>query len=205
MRTPPDLARVAFVTRAYPRMRAAVLGVGFGPVVIWLLRCMRQDDWRGALIGFVALFAAGSMLRYAGRWFDRRFGRVVRPWDRNFPWWPFLYGASMPFVVRFDDWSLSVGGPSPILLGLAALGLWFAIRDWPHRPQVFVFVATCLVSGLALGEVSHRADFLEWRMRADAAVVLAWMFVGACDLMTLFRVLPSAARDREQDPHADPL
>lgn len=186
-------------------MRAAALGLGFGPIVIWLLRCVRQQDTWGALTGFAALLAVGSMLRYAGRWFDRRFGRVIRPWDRKFPWWPFLYGAFTPFVIGFDDWSVSSGGPSPTLLSLAALGLWLTIRDWPYRPQVLVFFATCLISGLALGEVSHRADLLEWRMRAEAAAVLSWMVVGACDLVTLFRVLPRVADIREHGTHADPV
>jgi hypothetical protein len=105
--------------------------------------------------------------------------------------------------MRFDDWALSAGGPSPILLGLATLGLWLAIRDWPYRPQLLVFFATCLISGLALGEASHRPDFLEWRMRPEAAAVLGWMVVGACDLFTLFRVLPRGAEVREHGNHAD--
>ena len=205
--TDAHLRRIAFVTRAYPRMRAAALSLGFGPVVIWLLRSVRQkQDELGMLaVAFAAFLAAGSILRYAGRWFDRRFGRVVRPWDRRYPWWPLLYGASMPFVMRFDDWSLSSGGPSPILLGLATLGLWLTIRDWPYRPQLLIFFATCLISGLALGEASHRPDFREWRMRAEAAAVLGWMGVGACDLFTLFRVLPRAVEIRENGNHADAL
>lgn len=193
-----DLRRITFVTGAYPRMRAAALSVAIGPSVIWLLRSVRQDDEWGMLIGFAAVFVSSLPLRHAGCWFDRRFGRVVRPWDRKFPWWPFVYGASFPLVVAFDDRALSFGGPSPIFLALAAFGLWLTIRDWPYRPQLLVFFATCLVSALALGHVSHQSDFLAWRMRADAAAVLAWMVVGCLDFLTLRRVLvaPGAMRQR---------
>jgi hypothetical protein len=194
----PGLRRIAFVTRAYPRMRAAALAVGFGPIVIWFLRSTRQQDARGALIAAAGFLATGYLVRYAERWFDARFGRVVRPWDRKFLWWPLVFGASMPFVVSFDDWSLNSGGPSPILLSLAALGLWLTIRDWPYRPQLLVFFATCLASGLALGHVSRRPDFLAWRMRADAAVVLAWMLVGCLDLLTLRRVLSAPSVERQR-------
>jgi hypothetical protein len=184
-------------------MRAAALGAGFGPILIWLLRSARQEDWRGTSIGLAALLVSGFMLRVAGRWFDRRFGRVIRSHDEKDAWWPFLWGACTPIVLRLDEWSLNAGGPSPILLGLAALGLWFTIRDWPYRPQLVVFFATCLIAGLALGEVSDRADFLEWRIRAESSVVLAWMVVGACDLFTLFRVLPRPADMPEHGTHVD--
>lgn len=79
------------------------------------------------------------------------------------------------------------------MLGLASAGLWVTIRDWPHRAYTSIFFIVCLIAAVLLPAIAHWHDYIEWRLRADAAVVLAWMVVGACDFLMLRRVMRGAA------------
>jgi hypothetical protein len=187
---PLDLDRVAFVTRAYPRMRRAIANVMLGPVLIWLLRSVRLHDVGATVLGFVCFVPVLTALHYLDRWLDRRFGRVDNGQSaRRSGWRAGLAAGLFNSGMKFDDWVVRSGGPSVLLLALAGVGLWATIRDWPHRAYTSIFFAVCLVSALTLPSLAHQADFLEWRIRADTAAILAWMVVGVCDFLVLRQVM----------------
>ncbi len=79
------------------------------------------------------------------------------------------------------------------------------VRDWPYRPYTLIVTVVCaLASAVLLGERGN-PDILVWRMRADAAAILAWVIVGMGDLVTLCRVMPHRAGATEHESHADSL
>ena len=198
----PDVTRVAFLTRAYPRMRHAVLTAVTGPAMIWNLRSARLDEFWGLLAG--VLFALGAV-PLLERWADRRFGRVKTEESESDSWAllrPILFGASFLPVWKVDLWAVRAGGPSVMLLGLAGLALWMTIRDWPFRPYILIFFVACLSSVLMLEGIRDGEVLLQWRIRTDTACVLAWMLVGFFDFMLLRRLMPGCADSHERE-HAD--
>jgi len=205
--TDPGLRRIAFVTRAYPRMRVAILNIGAGPAVIWWLRCARQDELGLAALAILTLVACGWSLRQGPeQWLDRRFGRVV-PSEADTEW---SWRRHLPLIAgvvlwRAEDWAQQTGGPPVFMLALTALGVRMFVRDWPYRSYTLIFTIVCALASAVLIAEHGDPDIMSWRMRADAAVILAWMMVGVGDLITLFRVMPHRPGATEYERHADTL
>lgn len=199
---PSDLARIAFVTRAYPRMRAAITAIAIGPVQIAMLRSIRLEDYRAFAVAIGVLLAAKWLLSYAIEpMLDRRFGRVVNRSKGTTAEavWPVAAGALGAVILELDDWSLERGGVSILMMALAAVGLWICIRDWPFRRYTVIFPIVCAVASVIVGSIdAGQADLLKIRMQADAAAVLAWMSVGCLDLLMLRRVMPKTDGVRER-------
>jgi hypothetical protein len=203
----PDFARIAFVTRAYPRMRLAILNIGAAPALIWWLRCVRQDETAEGALAILTLVACLWSLRLGPeQWLDRRFGRVVPPdTDTAWSWRRYLPLIAGVILWRTEDWAQQTGGPPVIMLALTALSVRIFVRDWPYRPYTLIFTVVCALASAVLIAERGNPDLLAWRMRADAAAILAWMMIGLGDLTMLFRVMPRHAGATEHESHADPL
>ena len=206
MHSDADLARIAFVTRAYPRMRKQISALLLGPGLLAMLRGVRQDDGLVVFIGACVNLGMILILRLVDPWLDRRFGRIVvsgDDWDRH-NLAPATFVVAVIVLASLSD-LLGFGAPSSLLLLMpAAVGLWIFIRDWPYRPYTAIFVVVCTFAAVAPGGGGDRPDLLEWRMRADAAVVIAWMLVGLFDLLLLRRVLgPRKDTASKEETHAD--
>ena len=202
-----DLGRIAFVTRAYPRMRLAILTIGTAPALIWWLRCVRQAERAEAALAILTLVACLWLLRLGPeQWLDRRFGRVVPPAADTASGWrrylPLIVGV---ILWRTEAWAQQTGGPPLLMLALTAFSVRTLVRDWPYRPYALVVTVVCALASAVLIAERGSPDLLTWRMRADAAVILAWVMVGVSDLWTLFRVMPHHAAAAEEESRADSL
>lgn len=202
-----DLERIAFVTRAYPRMRVAILNLGMGPVLIWFLRYARGENLGLAPLAILFLIACLWALRQGPeRWLDRRFGRVLSTAETSALNWrdqlPVIAGI---FVWQAESWAQRTGGPPIFMLALTALSVRILIRDWPYRRYAVIFTLVCALSSAILVAEQGDPEILAWRMRTDTAAVLAWMMVGVGDLITLFKVMPHRADATEHESHADSL
>jgi hypothetical protein len=187
------LARIAFVTREYGRLRGSIQSAFFAPFAVLALQSQRNEDLQATFWWFLGLCIVGP----AGAggvhsWMDRRFGRVVATGATHaWRWWlPFIVGGAYSMLEKLDTWSLKEGRPSVLLLTAGSVGLWYAVRDWPHRKHLAMSVFVCLAAAVFL---SH-PDSLEWRPIVELSVVAVWIGVCASDFIMLREVLTGDPR-----------
>ena len=201
-----DLARIAFVTRAYGRLQGSILSAFFVPFAVLAAQRFREDDVSATFAWILVLCVVGaagaSLVHY---WMDRYFGRVVgdgAPFRWN-AWRPLLLGGAYSMLEKFDGWSLREGQPSVMLMAAGAVVLWMAVRDWPHRQHMALTVFVCF-AGAALLPLAGAGQAPQWRVNLELAAAASWIVVCALDFLMLRRFLGGQRRvDTTERTHAD--
>ena len=196
----PGLLSVHFVASHYATLRGGVIRAVVAPCFlagggIYIVVSDRESGPLLALIGIsnaLLMAALGLALTFrCRRWLDARFGRVR---SAN----PFL--QDIGFLVcqlgffafsRLDDfYGTGPGYPSSTCLFVAAVGLWFCVRLWPHSLHYALPTLVALGFALQRATLDGEQAIELWEVKAFAASLLAWTAAGVIDLVILFKALP---------------
>jgi hypothetical protein len=146
---------------------------------------------RGGTPGLVLAMGVAFAISLPGMWlldryYESRFGRVVRPrQSQGLPWRVMVVAVGSSVL---NNW-LKLGPTTFVLAIMGPLALWVAIRDWPFRAHHFL-AAVAAPSAFWLVFTSPPAD----RPMAEAlAMVLTFAVcvpVGLLDHRLLTTVMP---------------
>ena len=121
------LRRIAFVTRAYGRLRGSIKSAFVVPFAMLAIQGDRNGDSHAVFLWVLALGlvgpAAAGVLDY---WMNRRFGRVVkseRSDDAWRLWLPLALVFAYSVLEKLDTWACSVAARAG---GLSVVGSWIA-------------------------------------------------------------------------------
>jgi hypothetical protein len=155
---PPELARIAFVTRRFRELqglRAAALGSGLiAGVIVWSLF---PEGYRDPFIYIVlpAQIVSLAVDPWMTRYYDRNFGRVPfaghLATSRSLASHPGALGPFLVVVGMAIDMFVNFGHPARVSFGavfLLMFSLWICVRDWPHRLHHAIGVAAGVVAGI---------------------------------------------------------
>ncbi|HJR60525.1 MAG TPA: hypothetical protein VJ813_14035 [Vicinamibacterales bacterium] len=194
------LRRIRFVTRHYAELRDGVKRAVFVPCILgaWVTDFV-QSVAAGLLIilGLAALAVALSTL--AGRWMDRRFGRV-RSRSEHRPRWDTTVCLVGYLAASHLDKTYGVGGglPSMTFLAVAGYGIWLAVRLGFYGIHNLLPAAIALGFAIAFIAVTDNEALQIWQWNAMRATLLAWTAAGLIDLALLNKALP-----QRQQEHVD--
>ena len=194
----PDLERIAFVTRAYPRIRESISGLLLGPGLLLMVWGIELEESHYLRLGISLTLGAMVARWFLDRWLNRRFGRVLKTSlseaDRALIAVTVVFGAVG--VLSLDDWVLDKGGPPVLMLTLVVVGLWLCVRAWPFRVYTLILPAVCAAAAVQLA-VSGPNPSPDLRVLVKAAAILAWMTIGLLDLVALRRMFQHRSIERE--------
>ncbi|HEY0876270.1 MAG TPA: hypothetical protein VGD94_22545 [Vicinamibacterales bacterium] len=194
----PDLERIAFVTRAYPRMRESISGLLLGPGLLLMVWGIELEESHYLRLGISLTLGAMVARWFLDRWLNQRFGRVLKTSlseaDRALIAVTVVFGAVG--VLSLDDWVLDKGGPPVLMLTLVVVGLWLCVRAWPFRVYTLILPAVCAAAAVQLA-VSGPNPSPDLRVLVKAAAILAWMTIGLLDLVALRRMFQHRSIERE--------
>ena len=196
----PGLRRIHFVARHYSTLRGGVIRAVVAPcfltgLVIYIIVNDRESGPLRLLVGISSVFlmsALGVALTFrCRRWLDARFGRVrsTSPFLQDIG----LLVCQVAFFAfsRLDDfYGTGSGYPSSTFLFVAAVGLWFCVRLWPHSLHYAVPTAVALGFALQRATLDGEQAIELWEVRGFAVSLLAWTAAGLIDLVMLFKALP---------------
>ena len=104
-----QLRRIAFVTRAYGRLRNGILWTPVYPFALVLIQSVRAHDSSGALMWCLAGLSVGlPALWMIQRSMNRRFGRIVTEATAEVQrsWLPIAVAIAYGFVDRINEWAI---------------------------------------------------------------------------------------------------
>ena len=196
----PRLRRIDFVARHYSTLRGGVVRAVLAPCFLAGLAIYTLVTGRasGPVLGLIGLSIAvlmgvlGLAVTFrCRRWLDARFGRVTstNPYLQDIG----LLVCQVGFFAfsRLDDfYGTAPGYPSSTCLFVAAVGLWFCVRLWPHSLHYAVPTMVALGFALQRATLSGEQAVDAWEMMAIVTSLLAWTTAGLIDLAILVRVLP---------------
>ena len=194
------LTRIHFVATHYATLRGGVIRAAVAPCflaggVIYVGAGDRESGPLLALIGIssaLLMAVLGFALTFrCRRWLDARFGRVssTNPYLQDIG----LLVCQVGFFAfsRLDDlYGTGPGYPSSTLLFVAAVGLWFCVRLWPHSLHYAVPTLVALGFALQRATLDGEQAIEVWEVQALAASLLAWTAAGLIDLVILLKALP---------------
>lgn len=194
-----EFERIAFITRAYPQIRSSLQFFWAALFLPWAIRADRMDyPPSAALVALLLLCGVFLLTMASDKWMNVRFGRVVidREPSRLDPWRGALYGGSISILLKLEEAAIAAGGPSIVLLLVAAVALWYAIQHWPFRSYLVIFVLVSAAGATLLTTIDEPGELMRWRGRVEVAAAMTWVGVCALDVVLLNRVL-------RKERHAD--
>jgi hypothetical protein len=181
---PPDLARIAFVTRRFSELQG-LQSVCLGTILIAgvLSWSLLPDEIRDPFqqIAFPAVMCTGFIMwiaLYYRRWFGRVPPLTSVPGAGSGDAREILYVSPLPLALGADmvKGLMYPGGPSLAAAGLAVYSLWILVRDGSHRPHYVIGLA----AGIAGIFVTWAAPFSFRVGRSlDPAVALPYVLTYA--------------------------